>query len=98
MSGRPLYLLRNLGPVTARRLREVGIADEAGLRRLGSLAAYRRVKHEFPRETTLLLLYAIEAALTDRHWNRLPAAEKAMLRRKALGGRNRLSKTRGSVR
>jgi DNA transformation protein len=80
---RPLHRLLNLGPVTARRLREVGIADEAALRAMGAAAAYRRVKHAFPRETTMVLLYALHGALTDAHWNRLPADTKARLRRES---------------
>jgi DNA transformation protein len=81
----PLHLLLNLGPVTARRLAEVGIADEQGLRALGVVAAYRRVKHAFPRETSLNLLYALEGALTDTPWLELTEEAKTRLRREAGG-------------
>ena len=69
----------NLGPVSERQLREVGIATPAALRRVGALAAYRRLKHRFPREINLVCLYALEGALRDRHWNRLPADLKQWL-------------------
>jgi DNA transformation protein len=76
----PVHLLLNLGPVTARRLADVGIADEAALRKIGAVAAYRRVRHEFPRETSLVLLYALEGALTDTPWLELPDQVKSRLR------------------
>lgn len=83
---RPLHLLTNLGAVSARRLTEAGIADDAALRALGPVAAYRRVKHAFPRQTSLNLLYALEGALTETHWQRIPERRKAQLRREAETG------------
>ena len=77
---RDLQSLRNIGPVSARQLREVGIGSPRTLRHLGSLAAYRRLKHAFPREVTLVMLYALEGALLNCHWNRLPPRRKAALR------------------
>lgn len=81
----PLDKLLNLGPASAIRLREVGIPDEAALRRLGALGAYRRIKHAFPRETTLVLLYALAGALADMPWAALSPAEREELKRRALG-------------
>jgi len=49
------------------------------LRRLGALAAYRRLKHAFPREVSLTMLYALEGALRGCHWNRLPPGIKEKL-------------------
>lgn len=77
----PIHLLLNLGPATARRLAAVGITDETALRRLGAAAAYRRVKHEFPRETSLVLLHALEGALADTPWLELSDEVKTRLRR-----------------
>ena len=74
-----LTRLKNIGPVSIRQLREVGIEDAAALRKLGALAAYRRLKHAFPREVTLVMLYALEGALRDCHWNRLPPGVKEEL-------------------
>jgi DNA transformation protein len=75
-----LSRLKNIGPVTVRQLREVGIESEAALRRLGAFDAYRRLKHAFPREVSLVMLYALEGALRGCHWNRLPAGVKEKLR------------------
>lgn len=78
-----LAALRNLGPATARRLAELGIGDAAELRRVGPVAAYRRLKFAYPRETSLVALYALQGALTDTHWNALPDEVKRELRRAA---------------
>lgn len=75
-----LLRLKNIGPASVRQLREVGIEDAAALRKLGALAAYRRLKHAFPREVSLVMLYALEGALRDCHWNRLPPGVKERLR------------------
>ncbi len=83
MTNRPLHLLINLGAVSAARLRAVGIGDDAMLRRVGAVAAYRRVKHAYPRETSLLLLYALHGAIAGMPWMAVPPAVRAELRRKA---------------
>ncbi len=79
-----LESLKNIGPASKRQLREVGIGTVAKLRRLGSLGAYRRLKHAFPRQVNLVMLYALEGALLGCHWNHLPPGRKEELRRAAL--------------
>lgn len=74
-----LISLKNIGPASARQLREVDIADAAALRKLGAVAAYRRLKHAFPRHVSLNMLYALEGALRDCHWNQLPPGVKERL-------------------
>ena len=81
--GSGIVALKNLGPVTARQLAALGIADEAALRRIGPVAAYRRLKFANPRGITLVALYALHGALTDTHWCALPAEVKGALRREA---------------
>jgi TfoX C-terminal domain len=71
--------LKNIGPASVRQLQEVGIEDAATLRKVGALAAYRRLKHAFPREVSLVMLYALEGALRGCHWNRLPPGVKEKL-------------------
>jgi DNA transformation protein len=80
-----LLRLKNIGPASVRQLREVGIEDEAALRRLGALAVWRRLKHAFPREISLVMLYALEGALRGCHWNRLPPGVKDKLKEVAKG-------------
>ena len=71
--------LKNIGPASVRQLREVGITTPAALRRMGAVAAYRRLKHAFPREVSLVMLYALEGAIRGCHWNRLPPGVKESL-------------------
>ncbi|HET6158438.1 MAG TPA: TfoX/Sxy family protein [Dongiaceae bacterium] len=82
-----LLRLKNIGPATIRQLRDVGIEDEATLRKLGALAAYQRLKHAFPREVSLLMLYALEGALLGCHWNHLPPGVKEELKAAGRAGR-----------
>lgn len=70
MSGR-IRDMRNLGPATERMLAEVEIFSEEDLRRLGAVAAYRRLKFRFERRVSLNALYAMEGALTDRDWREI---------------------------
>ena len=77
--------MKNLGPKAVAALAEVGIDDEAELRAVGPVAAYRRLKQARPRAVTRVFLYALHGALTDTHWNELPAELKAALVAEAEG-------------
>jgi DNA transformation protein len=82
--------LKNIGPVSARRLAEVGIETDAELRALGAVAAYRRAKHAFPRHVSLNLLYALAATLAGIDWRDLSPDLKAQLKAEAeAGGKGR---------
>ena len=72
--------LKNIGPASVRQLREVGVATPAALRKMGAVATYRRQKHAFPRQITLVMLYALEGAIRDCHWNRLPPGVRESLK------------------
>ena len=61
----------------------LGVSLEARGRAAESVAAYRRVKHAFPRETSLVLLYALHGAIIDTPWTALSPATRDRLRRKA---------------
>ena len=74
-----LIRLKNIGPASVRQLREIGIEDESALRKLGAIAVYRRLKHAFPREVSVVMLYALEGALRGCHWNQLPPGVKQKL-------------------
>ncbi len=82
--------LRNLGPVSERQLAEVGIGDVKTLRATGALDAFARLKWCFPREITVVALYALDGALSDIPWTDLPAARKEALRRFAQDVTDRL--------
>jgi len=63
--------LLNIGPTSEDRLVAVGIETPEHLDEIGAVEAYFRVKAAFP-DTTLVLLYAIQGALLDIHWDKLP--------------------------
>jgi hypothetical protein len=75
-----LARLRNLGAVSAGWLVAAGIRTEVELRALGAVAAFRRVAMHRSGDVSLNLLYALEGALRDVRWDKLPAAERAALR------------------
>ena len=73
-----LQHLKNLGKTSAQWLHAVDIHSASDLRRHGAVSAYRAVKARGFRASKVLL-YAIEGALLDVHWNELPPALKAEL-------------------
>ena len=77
--------IRNLGPATARMLAEIGIETSAELRRVGSVAAYRRLKFRFGRAVTAIALYAMEAGLRGLDWRALDAESRRALLAAAQG-------------
>lgn len=80
-----LETMKNLGPVSAARLRAVGIETPDELRRLGAAEAYHRLKRAYPIETTQVVLYAIHGAILGVHWYSLSDEAKARLREEAAG-------------
>jgi DNA transformation protein len=83
---RELAALKNLGPTTARMLREAGIETPEALREVGAPLAYRILRHRFGKaRVNALYLFAMEGALQNRHWNSFTPGEKAALRDAAAG-------------
>jgi hypothetical protein len=70
--------LRNLGPKSAAWLRQVGLRTLDDLAATGPVEAYMRVRRAGFRPG-LNLLYAIEGALKDTHWQEVPEARRAEL-------------------
>lgn len=60
-----------------------GIGTVAELRRVGPVGAFQRVAMREGRAATTNLLYALYAALEDKHWTQVTQTEKADLRRAA---------------
>ncbi len=77
---RPVEELPNLGPVMARRLREIGIVTDDDLRCSGALRAFAALRTKTRRGLSLNALYAMEAALLGLHWRDLPPERNAELR------------------
>ena len=70
--------LRNIGPKSAAWLRQVGLRTEDDLRAIGALEAFMRVKRA-GFKPSLNLLYALEGALMDCHWQDVPAERRSEL-------------------
>ena len=79
-----LQHLRNLGKTSAQWLHAVGIHNLSDLKRLGAADAYRAVKARGFRASKVLL-FAIEGALLDVHWNDVPAERKEALNKQVEG-------------
>lgn len=63
--------MRNIGPKSAAWLRQVGLRTLEDLAAVGTVEAYMRVKRA-GFKPGLNLLYAIEGALLDCHWQEVP--------------------------
>ena len=63
--------LRNIGPKSAAWLRQVGLRSRADLEAVGTVEAFMRVKRA-GFKPSLNLLYALEGALRDCHWQEVP--------------------------
>ena len=70
--------LRNIGPKSAAWLRQVGLRSREDLAAIGTVEAFMRVKRA-GFKPSLNLLYAIEGALLDCHWQDIPDARRSEL-------------------
>lgn len=78
MSGDTDNKMRNIGPKSAAWLRQVGLRTRADIEAVGPVDAFMRVKRA-GFKPTMNLLYAIEGALLDCHWQEIPDARRAEL-------------------
>lgn len=70
--------LRNIGPKSAAWLRQVGLRTREDLEAAGPVDAFMRVRRA-GFKPSLNLLYALEGALQDCHWQDVPEARRAEL-------------------
>ena len=63
--------LRNIGPKSAAWLRQVGLRSREDLEAAGAVEAFMRVRRA-GFKPSLNLLYALEGALLDCHWQQVP--------------------------
>ena len=70
--------LRNIGPKGMAWLRQTGVRSLEDLREVGALAAYVRVRRA-GFKPSLNLLYALEGAILDCHWQQIPDERRAEL-------------------
>jgi DNA transformation protein len=77
MSAPPLKM-RNIGPKSAAWLRQVGLRTPEDLAEAGPLEAFMRIKRA-GFKPSLNLLYSLEGALRDCHWQDVPDARRIEL-------------------
>lgn len=70
--------LRNVGPKGAAWLRQVGLRTHADLQAAGTVEAFMRVKRA-GFKPSMNLLYALEGALLDCHWQEVPQTRREEL-------------------
>ena len=70
--------LRNIGPKSAAWLRQVGLRTREDIAGAGPVDAFLRVKRAGFRPS-LNLLYALEGALVDCHWQEVPEPRRQQL-------------------
>ena len=74
----PAQKMRNIGPKSAAWLRQVGLRTRQDIAVVGAVDAFMRVKRAGFRPS-LNLLYALEGALADCHWQEIPQARRDQL-------------------
>ncbi|MFC3130376.1 TfoX/Sxy family protein [Coralloluteibacterium stylophorae] len=77
--------LRNVGPKSAAWLRQVGVRSLDDLRETGVVGAWLKCRRAGFRPG-LNLLYALEGALLDCHWQDVPVARREQLVAEAEAG------------
>ena len=70
--------IRNVGPKSAAWLRQVGVRSLEDLRDTGVVATFMKVRRAGFRPS-LNLLYAMEGALLDCHWQDVPEGRRSEL-------------------
>ena len=78
MTAVPPIKMRNIGPKSAAWLRQVGLRTQEDIAAAGPVDAFMRVKRAGFRPS-LNLLYALEGALADCHWQEVPEARRQIL-------------------
>ena len=67
--------LRNIGPKSAAWLRQVGLRSLEDVAAIGAVDAYMKVRRA-GFKPSLNLLYSLEGALLDCHWQEVPDARR----------------------
>ena len=70
--------LRNIGPKSAAWLRQVGLRSLEDVAAIGAVDAYMKVRRA-GFKPSLNLLYSLEGALVDCHWQEVPEARRLVL-------------------
>ena len=72
--------IKNMGPKSRVWLHEIGIDTLEDLEATGAVEVYRRLKASRPTEVSLNMLWGLQGALLDIHWNMITPEMKAELK------------------
>ena len=70
--------MRNIGPKSAAWLRQVGLRSLEEITAIGTVEAFMKVRRA-GFKPSLNLLYALEGAILDCHWQEIPDARRSAL-------------------
>ena len=79
----PVADLRNLGPVSRQMLAEIDVRTAGHIRQLGPDLIYHILKGK-GTNVSMNLVYALQAAVQNRHWLDLTTTEKDELRKACI--------------
>jgi DNA transformation protein len=74
-----LTALRNIGKAYERKLKSIDITTAEALKQIGSKEAFFKLKLRYPN-VCLVHLYALEGAISDIEYNKLPEDVKQNLK------------------
>ncbi len=96
MTEPPLALLemRNIDPALTQWLHEIGIDHPEQLKAVGAAQAYRRLRAWRPWDAELIVLWALEGALTDTDWIDVTPERRLELRRDVEDAPRRIMRSR----
>lgn len=82
VTSKSLSELKNIGKTLASRLHELGITNEAELKKLGAAKVYKWLSDQNPDKhlPVCYYLYSLEGAIQGKHWNAFSEKEKTELR------------------
>lgn len=83
-SNQELLQLKNLGMASVNILHAIGINTYADLQKVGAVEAYKRIRSR-DINVSKVMLYALQGALMNVHWNDLAPDVKAQLVLEAEG-------------
>lgn len=72
--------MKNIGVINEEKLAQVGIVEPDQLRKLGTEAAFLKIRHQVDDGACLHLLYGLEGAIQDIPKRELSERRKAELR------------------
>ncbi|MEC9281552.1 MAG: TfoX/Sxy family DNA transformation protein [Bdellovibrionota bacterium] len=71
---------KNIGPITAAELKNVGVKSLQKLKEIGAEEAFQLVIDQYPERLNFNFLLALSGACNDLDWREIPAKEKESLK------------------